>query len=72
MQGDYFIPIGMKGKKKVSDLMIDEKIPLNLKSRVMILESDGKIAWVVGIRIDDRFKITSNTADVWKAEYEEN
>lgn len=71
-QGDYFIPIGMKGKKKVSDLMIDEKIPLNLKSRVMVLESGGKVAWVVGIRIDDRFKITSKTTNIWKAEYEEN
>ena len=35
--GDWFIPLGMKGKKKVSDLMIDEKIPVNLKSRVLVL-----------------------------------
>lgn len=56
-QGDVFHPLGMMGKKKVSDFMIDEKIPLNLKDRVCVLESDGKVAWIVGHRIDDRFKV---------------
>lgn len=70
--GDWFIPLGMKGKKKISDLMIDEKIPLNLKNRVWVLESAKDIAWVIGHRIDDRFKITPETKTVWKAKYEED
>lgn len=61
MQGDSFYPLGMKGKKKLSDFMIDEKIPVNLKSRVMLFESEGEIIWVAGYRIDDRYKVTPNT-----------
>ena len=60
-EGDRFQPLGMRGKKKLSDFMIDAKIPLNLKKRVMVLLSENKIVWVVGHRIDDRFKITSKT-----------
>ncbi|MDW3209700.1 MAG: tRNA lysidine(34) synthetase TilS [Reichenbachiella sp.] len=63
-QGDSFYPLGMKGKKKLSDFMIDEKIPVNLKSRVMLFESDHDIIWVAGYRIDDRYKITSNTKNL--------
>ena len=64
--GDWFVPMGMKGKKKVSDLMIDEKIPLNLKSRVLVMESAGDIIWVLGHRIDDRYKITDRTTRAWR------
>lgn len=63
-QGDHFYPLGMKGKKKVSDFMIDEKIPVNLKSRVSLFESEGNILWIAGYRIDDRYKITPNTKRV--------
>ncbi len=63
--GDNFQPLGMKGKKKLSDFMIDEKIPLNLKERIFVLLSDNKVVWVVGHRIDDRFKITSETRNAY-------
>jgi tRNA(Ile)-lysidine synthase len=63
-EGDWFIPLGMNKKKKLSDFLIDEKIPLNLKDRIWVLTSNDAIAWVIGQRIDDRFKITENTEDV--------
>lgn len=66
-QGDWFRPFGMKGKKKLlSDFMIDEKIPLNLKKRVKLLISGEDIVWVIGHRIDDRYKVTDKTATVYK------
>jgi len=59
--GDSFYPLGMNQHKKVSDFLIDEKVPVNLKNRVTILESNGEIVWVVGHRIDNRFKLTKIT-----------
>ncbi|MBX2945957.1 MAG: tRNA lysidine(34) synthetase TilS [Cyclobacteriaceae bacterium] len=59
--GDVFYPLGMDHRKKVSDLLIDEKVSLADKSRVTVLESGGQVIWVVGHRIDNRFKITSDT-----------
>lgn len=67
-EGDSFVPLGMKGQKKLSDFMIDVKIPLNLKSSVLVLLSGGKIAWVIGKRIDDRFKIGPGTKRVYRLE----
>ena len=64
-EGDWFMPIGLKGKKKLSDFLIDQKIPLNLKDDVRVLASaDGKIAWVIGLRPDERFKVTEETQSV--------
>jgi tRNA(Ile)-lysidine synthase len=64
-EGDTFMPLGLKGKKKLSDFLIDQKIPLNLKDNVRVLTSaDGKICWVVGLRPDDRFKVTEETQRV--------
>jgi len=64
-EGDWFMPIGLKGKKKLSDFLIDQKVPLNLKSQVQVLVSgDGKIAWVIGFRPDERFRVADDTARV--------
>jgi tRNA(Ile)-lysidine synthase len=63
-EGDYFYPLGMKGKKKLSDFMIDEKIPLNLKQDIRVVVSNNEIVWIVGRRIDDRFKVTAKTKQV--------
>lgn len=62
--GDRFIPLGMKSEKKLSDFMIDEKIPVNLKKRLPIFTSNDKIFWIAGQRIDHRFRITDSTNDV--------
>lgn len=60
-EGDYFFPLGMDNKKKISDFLIDSKIAISDKDHVTVVESAGEIVWIVGYRIDNRFKITDNT-----------
>lgn len=60
-EGDYFYPIGMQGKKKLSKYYKDEKYSLIDKLNQWILCSNNQIVWVIGKRQDDRFKITENT-----------
>ncbi|MCX6121816.1 MAG: tRNA lysidine(34) synthetase TilS [Ignavibacteriales bacterium] len=59
--GDWFIPLGMKTKKKLSDFFTDQKVPRYQKSSIPVLESDGTIVWICGKRLDDRFKLTDRT-----------
>lgn len=67
-EGDWFIPLGMKGKKKVSDFLVDKKIPLHEKKNTFLLCSGKEIVWVIGQRTDERFKITENTKQVLRIE----
>lgn len=61
-EGDYFCPLGMKGKKKVSDYFIEQKIPRQRKDNVGVLENgNGEILWISGYRPDERYKITSDS-----------
>lgn len=62
--GDAFTPFGMDGRKKVSDYLIDRKVPLPEKQRQFVLISGDRIAWLVGRRIDDAFRITDSTERV--------
>jgi tRNA(Ile)-lysidine synthase len=59
--GDFFYPLGMKERKKLSDYFIDRKYPVPDKEKKMIVESAGNIVCIIGDRIDDRFKITPGT-----------
>ncbi len=59
--GDYFFPLGMTHRKKISDFLIDNKISVGEKDSLTVLESGGEIVWVVGHRIDNRYKLTPVT-----------
>lgn len=59
--GDYFYPLGMKQKKKLSDYFIDSKYSVHEKGEKLIMESSGEIVWIIGDRIDNRYRITSTT-----------
>jgi len=62
--GDRFKPLGGKGFKKLKNFFIDEKVPRLKRKEIPIVEAEGKIVWVVGMRIDDRFKVTEETKTV--------
>lgn len=63
-QGDYFYPIGMNRAKKLSDFFIDIKVDVFAKKSALVLTSGERIAWIVGYRPDNRFKVDANTQNV--------
>ena len=62
--GDWFVPFGMSGRKKLSDYLIDKKVSVAEKSRQFVLVSGDDIVWVIGRRLDDRYAITRKTENV--------
>ncbi len=66
--GDRFRPLGMTGEKKVSDFLVDVKVPLDRKRSVMVVADGADVIWVCGMRLDDRYKVEQNTRNVIRLE----
>jgi tRNA(Ile)-lysidine synthase len=64
-EGDWFVPFGMKGKKKLSDFFSDNKFNLFQKEDTWVLLSENNIVWIVNHRADNRFRITDATKRVY-------
>lgn len=63
--GDYFYPLGMNHKQKLSDFFVQQKVPLNQKSRIPVLvNGNQEIIWIAGFRLDERYKVGSGTKKV--------
>lgn len=67
--GDWFVPFGMKGRKKLSDFFTDRKFSLVDKENAWVLSSGENIVWIVGERPDERFKVTESTENVMVVEF---
>ena len=68
-RGDRFQPLGMKETKKISQFMIDARIPRDWRDRIPIIDSGDSILWVVGYRIDERMKVTEDTKLVLRLDF---
>lgn len=67
--GDYFYPLGMNGSKKLSDYFVDLKLSVIEKEKIWLLcDAQDQILWVIGYRIDNRFKVTPTTLNLIKIE----
>ncbi|MCS7053464.1 MAG: tRNA lysidine(34) synthetase TilS [Ignavibacterium sp.] len=67
-KGDKFVPLGCNGMKKISDFLTDSKVPSSKKDEILVMQDSEKIFYVVGLRIDDRVKITESSKNIYKIE----
>ncbi|MFI3305234.1 MAG: tRNA lysidine(34) synthetase TilS [Rikenellaceae bacterium] len=65
-EGDTFTPLGMSGHKKVSDFLIDEKVSMPEKERQFVLTSADEIVWLIGRRIDDKYRVEEESENILK------
>jgi len=61
--GDHFVPLGMKGTKKIKDFFIERRLPASERAKVPLLIQGREILWVCGLRVDDRFKMTEGSGE---------
>ncbi len=66
--GDKFIPLGMKGYKKLSDFMTDRKVPAKDRKHVLVVCDGKEIVWIVGYQISEKYKLTADTNHYWKVQ----
>jgi tRNA(Ile)-lysidine synthase len=66
--GDRFIPLGMKGIKKLSDFITDKKVPVKDRKNVLVLCDGKEIVWIVGYQISEKYKLTADTNHYWKVQ----
>ncbi|AOR22348.1 tRNA lysidine(34) synthetase TilS [Clostridium taeniosporum] len=64
--GDKIIPLGMRGQKKLKDIFINMKIPKESRDLIPLICFDDEIAWIVGLKISDSFKVTNNSKNILK------
>ena len=69
-EGDHFRPQGVGGTQKVTEFMINAKIPAAWRDRIPLLVAGGEIAWLCGWRVDERFLVTPETKEAWLARFE--
>ncbi len=63
-KGDSMIPLGMKGRKKISDILTGAKVSTVDRKNAYVIESNNEIVWLVGIRMSEKFKVTNETREV--------
>jgi len=68
-KGDWFIPFGMKTRKKISDYFIDQKFSIPEKENTWLLVSDNDIVWIIGHRTDNRFRVDSHTKQIYQVKF---
>ncbi len=67
--GDLFKPLGSNGTKKLKEYFIDNKIPREMRDRIPLICCGNEIVWIIGYKISDKFKVTENTKNVLKIEF---
>ena len=64
--GDYMIPLGMKGKKKISDILTDKKISIVNKENIHVIISNKEIIWLIGYCVSEKYKVEQTQKNVLK------
>jgi len=67
--GDSYSPLGLKGRKKIKDILIDAKVPREEREKIPVVLDQKGIVWLAGFRIDERVKITDNTQKILRIDY---
>lgn len=70
-KGDRIVPLGIRQSRKISDVLVDLKIPLIQKNQIPLLYSENKIIWLCGLTLSEEFKITRKTKTILKLTYKE-